>query len=324
MKPVKSLMQLTLLLSAVSLAAAGCGKSDSASPSASPVATGKAPVTLSLGMLPATDEIPFILAHQQGFDAKHGVTIDVQTFKSAKDRDAAFQAGKLDGVSADLVAIAIYNQGGLDVKITSTTVGEFSLLTGNDAIQQVADLKGKSLIFSKNTATEYTVARMLEKAGLKEADIRATEVPQIPTRLELLKNGKADAAILPEPFVTMGKAAGLRVLSTSTEAGLEPFVIGIPQKVLSEKADAIKGLYAAYNEAVDYMKSHDQAEYLDLLIKTVGYPETLKTEIRVPEYPHAGQADPAQVDAAFAWAKTKGLLKKDLAAKDVLSDAGIQ
>lgn len=275
---------------------------------------------LTLGLLPSIDAIPFVIAHEQGFDQKHGVLLDIETFKSAKDRDVAFQAGKVDGISADLVAISIYNEAGLDVKITSTTFGEFDLLTGNSEIQDVKDLKGKTVILSKNTSTQYTVAMMLKQAGLTEQDIRITEVPQIPTRLELLKNNKADAAILPEPFVTMGQAAGLRMLSSTHQANINPFVLAFPQSAIDAKADAIRAMYVAYDEAVAYMQSHDKADYIDLVIEEVGYPATLKEQIEVPAYIPANQVDVKEVEAAFAWAREQGLLTKDITPEDVISD----
>lgn len=312
---------LTLILLA-GVIGTGCGANNSAKGAANTADSEKQEdlPTLSLGMLPSIDAIPFIIAHQQGMDTKHGVNLDIQTFKSAKDRDAAFQAGKLEGLSADLVAIAIYNEAGLDVKIASTTFGEFDLLTGADSVHTVEDLKGKTLILSKNTSTEYTVATMLKQAGLTEADVTVTEVPQIPTRLELLKNQKSDAAILPEPFVTMGTAAGLRVLNSTQQAGINPFVLAFPQKTIDAKGEAIRNMYAAYDEAVEYMKSHDQSEYIDVIIKEVGYPEDMKDQIQVPAYVPAYQADAKEVESAFAWAKEKGLLTKPLTAKDVLSD----
>lgn len=326
----KHLMMLFMLVAAVGMVAAGCGNNNTASGSnnTGSASTGEATATeapaeaavLTLGLLPSIDAIPFIIAHEQGFDKEHNVNLDIQTFKSAKDRDVAFQAGKVDGISADLVAISIYNEAGLDVKITSTTTGEFDLLTGNGDIQDVKDLKGKTVILSKNTSTQYTVAMMLKQAGLTEADITVSEVPQIPTRLELLKNKKADAAVLPEPFVTMGETAGLRVLSSTHSAGVNPFVLAFPQSVIDAKPQAIRNMYAAYNDAVEYMKSHDQAEYIDLIIKEVGYPETLKNEIKVPEYQPANQVDVKEVEAAFAWARETGLLTKNISAEDVISD----
>lgn len=163
-------MKLVVLTAAVSVVAAGCGSAKQAG-NAKDTNTGAAvaapaeAVTISLGLLPSIDAIPFIIAHEQGFDQKHHVNLDIQTFKSAKDRDVAFQAGKVDGLSADLVAISIYNEAGLDVKITSTTTGEFDLLTGNDEVKEVKDLKGKTVILSKNTSTQYTVAMMLKQAA---------------------------------------------------------------------------------------------------------------------------------------------------------------
>ncbi|KWX75298.1 hypothetical protein AMQ84_18295 [Paenibacillus riograndensis] len=326
----KHLMMLFMLVAAMSMVAVGCGSNTNntgapatGNAAGDATAVSNAPAeaaALTLGLLPSIDAIPFIIAHEQGFDKKHNVNLEIQTFKSAKDRDVAFQAGKVDGISADLVAISIYNEAGLDVKITSTTTGEFDLLTGNDGVQGVKDLKGKTVILSKNTSTQYTVAMMLKQAGLTEEDIKVTEVPQIPTRLELLKNQKADAAVLPEPYVTMGKAAGLRVLSSTKTAGINPFVLAFPQSVIDAKGQAIQDMYAAYDEAVAYMKSHDQSEYIDLIIKEVGYPDTLKDQITVPEYLPANQVDVKEVEAAFAWAREKGLLTKNIPAEEVISD----
>ncbi|CAM3361153.1 MetQ/NlpA family ABC transporter substrate-binding protein [Saccharibacillus brassicae] len=311
---------LLLLAAAIGAALAGCGSSPGDDAAGAAAAGQPAAETITLGLLPSIDAIPFLVAHEQGFDAENGVTLDIRTFKSAKDRDVAFQAGQVEGLSADLVAISIYNEAGQDVKITSTTFGEFDLLTGKADIRSVSDLKGKTVILSKNTSTEYTMAMMLKQAGLTEADITITEVPQIPTRLELLKNGKADAAVLPQPFVTMGTAAGLEVLGSTQTAKINPFVLAFPQRVIDDKADAIRGMYAAYDQAVDYMQGREQSDYLDLIIEKVGYPETLKEQIDVPDYGPAVQADPAQVDSALDWARDKGLLTRDLQAADVMSD----
>ncbi|MDT2809831.1 ABC transporter substrate-binding protein [Enterococcus asini] len=276
--------------------------------------------TLTLGVMPSTDNIPLILAHEKGFDKDHGVEIKLENFKAAKDRDAAFQAGKVDGVSTDLVAIAIYQEAGMDVKITGNTYGQFDLITGDDSVKTMADLKGKDVILSKKTGTEYAVTMMLEKAGLTDQDINMSEVPQVPTRLELLKNNQAQAAILPEPFATMATADGLRVLNSTRKIGINPFVMGMPQDVIEKKADAIKGMYEAYNEAVDYIKDHDKSDYIQLFIDEVGFPETLKDQIIVPDYTHAEQATDEDITSAFAWAKEHDLLTKDLQPKDVLSN----
>lgn len=135
---------------------------------------------------------------------------------------------------------------------------------------------------SKNTGTEYAVAKMLEKGGLTEKDIEITEVPQVPSRLELLKNKQAQAAILPEPFVTMAVADGLKVLDSTIEIGANLFVMGFESNVIDEKSEAIFAMYKADDDAVDWMNSHDKEDYIQLFIDEVGFPDTLKDQITVP------------------------------------------
>ncbi|MNI40416.1 hypothetical protein D3C73_946390 [compost metagenome] len=79
-------------------------------------------------------------------------------------------------------------------------------------------------------------------------------------------------------------------------------------------------MYAAYDEAVAYMKTQDQSDIIDLIIEEVGYPEEMKNEIKIPDYVPAYQVDVEQVKVAFDWAKEKGLLSKDLSPEEVISD----
>ena len=94
---------------------------------------------LKIGVMPSMDNIPLIVAHEQGFDQKHGVDLQIEAFKSGKDRDAAFQAGAVDGINADLVGISMYLQGGMDIKITSATQGQFDLIASSE-VQDITDL----------------------------------------------------------------------------------------------------------------------------------------------------------------------------------------
>ncbi|MGM0126252.1 hypothetical protein IGI37_003681 [Enterococcus sp. AZ194] len=314
---MKKFLVAASLLALFSLSA--CGNKEEKTKDSGAAAKDKVE-TLSVGVMPSTDNIPFILAHQQGFDKKYGVDIDIQAFKSAKDRDAAFLAGKVDAINTDLVAMAIYQQGGQDVKITSSTYGQFDLVTGDDSVKKLADIKGKEIVLGKNGGTEYAVTEMLDTVGMKESDAKITDVPAVPSRVELIKSGQVSAAILPEPLVTIAKAEGMRVLGSTRDIGINPFVIGAQQKTIDEKSAAFEGMYKAYNDAVEYMKSHDKEEYIQLFIDEIGFPESLKDQITIPDYTPAEQATDADITAAFAWAKEKGLLEKDLTPQDVLSD----
>lgn len=275
--------------------------------------------TLKIGVMPSMDNIPLIVAHEQGFDKKHGVDLQIEAFKSGKDRDAAFQAGAVDGINADLVGVALYLQGGMDVKITSATQGQFDLIATSE-VKEIADLKGKEVIVLKNQGPEFAAEAFLEKAGLSAADVSMVDVPQVPSRVELLSNNQAGAAILPEPFVTMTTTEGMTNLGSTLDLGINLFALVFTQSVIDAKTEAIQGMYEAYNEAVAWMAANDQSEYIQLFIDEVGFPEALKESIQIPEYKEAFQTTEADLNSAFAWAREKGLLEKEIDGKAVLSD----
>ncbi len=315
----KKFAVLTMAL-AILLAACGNKTDESKSQESTGKSNDMAKVeTLKVGVMPSVDNMPFVIAHEQGFDKNHGVDLELQTFKAAKDRDAAFQAGELDGINADLVGVATYLQGGMDIKVTSATYGQFDLIATAEN-KSVLDLKGKQIAIMKNQGPEFSIDQMLQKAGLSESDVTLVDVPAVPSRVELLENDQAQGAIVPEPFVTMSEEKGLVSLGSTRDFGINPFVLCFTTDTIANKAEALVGMYDAYNEAVDWMKEHDKSEYLDLFVEEVGFPAELKDKIEVPDYPHIKQASIADVTLAFDWAKEHELLTDDITPAEVLSD----
>lgn len=274
--------------------------------------------TIRLGVMPSTDNMPFIIAQKEGYAKEHGVKIDLEVFKSANDRDAALQAGKLDGVITDLVAMAIYRQGGLDVKVVAAPYDQFDLVTNEEA-KTVAQLKGKEVAFSTRTGTAYAVDMMLREAGLRRDDIVVNEVPQVPARLELLTNKRVAGAVLPEPFVTMAKANQMTMVQSTRDIGINPFAIAFTASFIDKESKAIRGMFDAYNQAATYIETADKSDYINLFIEEVGFPETLKGQIEIPDYGKLEQVKVTDIESAFNWARKEGLLKKELKVEDVIS-----
>ena len=65
------------------------------------------------------------------------------------DRDSALQSGNLDGGVSDMLAAGFAKAGGFDVKITSSTNGNYCLIagTGNTA-KSLAEMKGQNISVS--------------------------------------------------------------------------------------------------------------------------------------------------------------------------------
>jgi NitT/TauT family transport system substrate-binding protein len=317
---MKRFKKLTAVLctAALALSLAGCAATSGS-------ATGNQEVksTLNVGLLPGTDAIPFIIAKEKGFFEKQGLEVNIQVFKSAKDRDAAFQSGALDGVNSDEVAVALYQNGGFDVKITGITDGDFMLVAGKDSgIKSVSDLKGKKIAISQKTVIEYALDKVLEKNSISPKEVEKVAIPGIPARLEMLKNNKIDAALLPEPFSTFAMNDGGVLLNSAYSEGMYPNVFVFTQKSIDAKGKEISGFYKAYAEAVKFANETPIAEYEDVVIKTVGYPEDMKGKIKLPKFRENVIPSDADLQAAIDWTVKNGFVKEGVKPSDMVSDVG--
>lgn len=287
-----------------------------------PVPSADEPATLRIGMMSSSDVIPYVLIQERGLAEQYGFRLDLEVFTSAKDRDAAFQAGELDGVLTDYIGICIYQNAGFDVRITGITDGDYILMAGKDSgITDLSEIKGKSIAISENTLIEYSLDTILAANGMSGTDVVKEVVPRIPDRLELLRSGQIDLGLLPEPFATLGLNDGAVKLGTANECGLYPAVSAFSKTALDGKGDAVRNLYRAYNDAVDYMNSTDIREYEKTVIQAVGYPDEMIGKVEIKPFRHSQLPPESDVTAAVAWASGKGLCSPDLTYEQLTWDA---
>ncbi|MGF0109950.1 ABC transporter substrate-binding protein [Clostridium sp. SGI.024] len=280
---------------------------------------------LSFGAMSSIDIVPIVIAKEKGYFEEEGLELDFQLFTAAKDRDAALQAGELDGVIADEIAISIYQNSGIDMKITGATNGAWTLVVGKDSgIENLEDLKGKKMAISENTMIDYLSDYIAEENGVNSSEIEKIAIPAMPARLEALRNKQVDAAILPAPFNDTAVADGGKGLATIDNADIMISAIGFLQDQIDNNEDAIKAFFTGYNKAVEYMKNTDIKEYEDIVIKTVGYSEDTKGNIILPELNTNYLPDTEKVQAVFNWSKNNGIISKDLKAEDVIIDKFIK
>lgn len=276
---------------------------------------------IRIGMMSSSDVIPYVLINENKLADKYGFKLDLEVFTSAKDRDAALQAGELDGVLTDYIGVCMYQNAGLNVKITGITDGDYILVAGkNTGIKNISQVKGKSIAISEKTLIEYTLEDILSNNHMTGNDVVKEIVPRIPDRLELLRNNKIDLGLLPEPFATLALNDGAVRLGSANQFGLYPAVSAFSQAALDSKSAAIHNLYKAYNEAVDYMNHTDIRKYEKTVIKAVGYPEEMVGKITVKKFRTSKLPSKQEVESAVQWASRKGLCKPTLQYEQMVHD----
>jgi len=104
---------------------------------------------------------------------KHGITVDIVQINDYVESINQYTAGEYDGCSmTNMDALSIPAGGGVDS--TALIIGDFS--NGNDGIVMKGDgglaaLKGQSVNLVELSVSHYLLARALDSAGLKEAEL---------------------------------------------------------------------------------------------------------------------------------------------------------
>jgi len=263
---------------------------------------------LTVGLMPDTDSIPFIIAVERGYFKEEGIEVELMPFKSAMERDAALQSGNLDGAVSDLLAVIFARSGGFDVHATSYTDGNYNLIAGGQTgITSVAGISGRDIAISRNTIIEYVTDEILAANQLTEDDVTKTVIPQIPVRLEMLQSGNLDAALLPEPMASVAVASGGRYITGSGDLGINPGVMVFTDVSLREKKDSIRAMYRAYNKAVEYLNNTPREDYIDLVMEKSGFPSPAREALRLKPYRPAGLPEKKDVVEAVRWVTRKDL-----------------
>jgi NitT/TauT family transport system substrate-binding protein len=294
-------------------------------------ATSAAGPELRVGVFLDSDSIPLLVAAEEGLFEKEGVKVRLLAFQNPVERDAALQAGAVDGVVSDLLAAGLASQAGFGLRVTSLTDGRYGILSApGSGITELRQLKGVEVAISTNSIIHYATETMLADAGVSGSDVRTIPVPKMPVRLELLLAGQVKAACLPEPLLSAAKARGATLLAASDsfkashgdDSGLGAGVILFTKQSLDGRLDAVKAFYRAYAAACVRINAGNDA-YRPFLASKVNFPAELTAGYRFVTYKKPRLPSEADLAAAFGWLKSKGLLKADIPAEAILDGRAI-
>ncbi len=156
---------------------------------------------------------------------------------------------------------------------------------------------------------------MLADAGLTPEDVMWVDINKIPLRLEMLRENKIDASVLPDPFASIGSHAGCtRVISSAD--GNEPIEctgLIFDARVLDQKEAAIRLLIEGYNEGVKYLQSHRPEEYAAVLTEYVRVPEELVPSVITPQYRMATLPRLQDLESVKTWLVRRKLIPETFA-----------
>jgi NitT/TauT family transport system substrate-binding protein len=263
--------------------------------------------------MPAVNSVPLIVAANEGFYEQEGVEVELVLFKSQFYREAALQAGEIDGTITDLVNAVTGWSNGSDAKVAIHTQGLFAILAAPQAaVRSIEDWKSEehqkietglledSIIF-------YVSERILQAHNADPTKIEIISTLNMPSRLEMLLADQLEAAVLPEPMTRVAIGEGAHLIADSSVLNETPGALLFSATARTQKRESIRSLLRAYNRAVDALR-RDPDRYRDAIVEAGEFPPAVRDTMVLPSYQHAAAPSREMVADVAGWMMAKGLI----------------
>ena len=215
---------------------------------------------------------PLYIARDRGFFKNHGVEVELTVMEDPKLRFTALRAGQNNVIASTVDTALLYLKKPDDFKYVAAiddSNGGDGIVATRD-IKSIKDLKGKKVAVNEGSVSQFYLNVLLAKAGLKESDLQTVNMTAADAGSAFVAK-KVDAAVTWEPWLSRGKASehGHLLTDSSKTPGLITDVFIVPKEIVAKRKKELKGIVAAWNEAVAYQRAHpDEAN--QIMAKGVG------------------------------------------------------
>jgi ABC-type nitrate/sulfonate/bicarbonate transport system substrate-binding protein len=190
-------------------------------------------------------------------------------------------AGLLNAISRELPMRFVADGSHCDTQRCGTAFTVRKDLADSGKFKDLKDLKGLTVNFSTQGSTLYQFSnRMLDKAGLKPADLKVQNLTGFPDILPAYSNKGLDASWLIEPFIAQGAEQGLL---SKYQTAAEMFgpqqntVIVYAPNFSTQRVDAGKKFMIGYIRGLrDWIDAVDRNKDYDAIIGIMTKESSLK------------------------------------------------
>lgn len=320
-----------LTVAAALVALAGCSTTTPQSTGAGDASEAK-PSAVRIGTLATQDSLPLWVAEEKGYFTDAGLPkVEIVTFQSAQECQAAFTSGAVDALMTDLIVSAKLRASGTKVVVPTvmlgadTAQGRFAVVAAPKApVTSMKDLAGVPVGIGSGTVTEYVFDKLMEEAGVASPAWKTEEVAKMPVRFQLLMSGQLKAASLPEPFVSLAVMQGATIVpggdDTKARENISQSVLCVNGAFAAkpEGKAALDAVLAAWDKAVADIDAAPDT-FRSTLVAKANLPQPLSASYQVSDYPKAAPPTVDEIDRVLEWMKAKGYLTTEVTADQLLT-----
>lgn len=292
---------------------------------------------VKVGMKQVISDAGILIGMAKGYYTDLGIKIEPVQFNSGQEMINQLAAGQLD-VGATVTSSGLLNAMSRDIPVKIVAdkginvpgKGYYRLVVRKDlasSIKDYGDLRGKKIaIVATASLDEIALARVLQKGGLTTKDVDVQVIRSFPDMLVSLSNKSIDAAMVIEPFVTLGMSKDILdpwkdPVEYDPDAQTALLVFGTSMTKNPELANRFMTAYIKslrdYNDA--FFKNQNKSEIIDILCKYSVIKEPALYEKMYPTGLNPnGYVKLKGIELDLAWYKENQLLKSDIQLQDAV------
>src|ERR1700761_873029 len=237
-----------------------------------------------VGVIPIFAVAPHFAAAAQGYFTAEGIATTTAPVQGGAVGIPGLVSGSFDVLYTNCISVLTALERGIDLRIIAeaTTIGtkppdvDALFMRKGDGFKTGKDLEGKIIAINTKYDLMWLVMQgWVQKTGGDVNKITYREIP-IPSMLDALKNKQVDAALVLDPFMTIGLGdPNFEVLawpSSMIMPGLPSSLWVVSGETADKKTDLIRRYVRGFQRGIEWFNAHlgDQA-FLDLV---AGYTKT--------------------------------------------------
>jgi NitT/TauT family transport system substrate-binding protein len=264
---------------------------------------------------------------QRGFFEQQGLDVNAEASTGGATVIPSLLSGGIDVAGSNMVSVMIAQSQGVPVTMvaagTSTAQepeNDFSglLVRGDSPIQRPQDLAGKRIaVNTLKNINDVVIFSALSERGVDISGLQLVEMP-FPDMAATIQRGDVDAGMLIEPFLTQGRAQGLRpVLRPYSELrpGLQIGTYAMTDQRIAENPDLVARFQRGVQQTADAIKADPEA-FRAALPEIAEFDPDLAQRVNLPQW--RGRTDRGSVELIKDGMLRYGLIESDLSYEDIV------
>jgi NitT/TauT family transport system substrate-binding protein len=215
------------------------------------------------------ESMPIYIAQANGLFKKHNVDVDVITSRGGGEAMKAYISGDVQIVATGFPEVGLMRAHNVDVELffAQTSRVPFAMIGRKDEdLKSVADLKGKTIAVTSPGSLTANLARyFVKEAGLDpDKDVSLVSVGGGGEILGALKSNRADAAMVFEPFVTVGIQQGFATMLVDVPAKLDAFSsspLSISKAFIAKSPKDAQAVFDSLAEALAFIHGNQAGTF---------------------------------------------------------------